>query len=289
MSSGDARSSSSPLAKSAAGSTPSSSQGAPLISLSVIDAPAQRLYAVSAFILVQAYKLLLLLLTLSGSDGSMQDAYREGPLAVFSAITTSATEPKDGLLALPQAALIDFVAIFGLYKLRVPRLTFPVAQWVVIFALLTGINYTIVTKAGWVGTLLGLALRGLGLLIPGMGTTIQKQLGISEQWVKVPNLIAPKSRILGQVSKLLVISPGSLTDSLPQRPAHNSHPPAQHSASVSIMGAQHIRPSLQVYWPVDTICDSASDVQQHPPTLAAVHAYTTRGRPRAADIQHHYI
>ncbi len=184
----------SPLAKPA--SAAGSSGSAPLISLSVLDAPAQRLYALSFFALAQAYKILFLLPLLT--EGSTKQAYRQSAAAGL--LNAISSDSEEGVLALPHAALVDFVALFALYKLRIPRLSYGLGRWAVVFALLTALNYTIVTKAAWVGTLFGLVLQSLSLLVPGMGSSVAKQLGISENWIRVPDIIAPKSRILGQVS-----------------------------------------------------------------------------------------
>ncbi|KDN46128.1 hypothetical protein K437DRAFT_223794 [Tilletiaria anomala UBC 951] len=164
-----------------------SSSQVPLISPSVIDAPTQRLYAVSFFILSQAYKLFLVLPALTLGQEALQD----GALSMLG----SASQP---MLFLPQAALIDFTAMLIIFKMRIPRLSPPKARWLVIFILLEFCNYTIVTKAAWVGVLLRSLFRLLALLIPGLGGQISKQLGISENWVRVPDLISPQSRILGQ-------------------------------------------------------------------------------------------
>ena len=164
----------------------------PLISPTILDIPSQRLYAVSLLILVQSYKLFLLLPALSHGTPQLQDGNR-----LLSAALASATSP---LLLLPQASLVDFACLVSLRKLRIPRLTLSLASAIVIFVGFLVINFTIVTKAGWVGGAFRIAFQLLGVLLPGAAGRVSKQLGISENWVQVAELVSPQRRILGQVS-----------------------------------------------------------------------------------------
>ncbi|CAO1627290.1 unnamed protein product [Sympodiomycopsis kandeliae] len=145
-------------------SVAASSGRSPLIPLTVVDAPSQRLWAVSGLVLVQSYKLYLLL-------------------------TPEAS--------LSLSLLLDLGVILVLSRLRIPRLDFSDAKWSTIGIALALLDWLLL--GGWRSAL---NLIGLGSISTWISTfwsdTFSRPLGLSENRVRINDLIRPTSHLLGQ-------------------------------------------------------------------------------------------
>lgn len=141
-----------------------SSDRPPLIPLTVVDAPTQRLWAVSGLVLAQSYKLYLLL-------------------------TSEAS--------LSTSLLLDLGVILALSRLRIPRLDYSDAKWTTIGITLALLDWLLL--GGW---RTALNLIGLGTLSTWISTfwsdTFSRPLGLSENRVRINDLIRPSSHLLGQ-------------------------------------------------------------------------------------------
>jgi nucleoporin POM152 len=139
----------------------------PLIPISLIDGPAQRLWAVSAIGAVQAYKFFILFAS------------------------------EDSSASLSFALLIDLALLLALSRLRIPRLDFLDGKWVAIGALAGLVDWLLM--GGW-RTML--SLLGMGALSSWLaalfGDTFSSSISLSESRVRISDLVKPGSHILGQ-------------------------------------------------------------------------------------------
>lgn len=139
----------------------------PLIPISLIDGPAQRLWAVSAIGAVQSYKFFILFTT------------------------------EDSSASLSFALLIDLALLLALSRLRIPRIAFSDGQWAAIGALAGLVDWLLM--GGW-RTML--SLLGMGALSSWLaaffGDTFSSSISLSEGRVRISDLVKPGSHILGQ-------------------------------------------------------------------------------------------
>lgn len=137
----------------------------PLIPLTIVEAPIQRLWALSAAVAVQAYKFYLLILV------------PEAPLS--------------------QALLIDLATILVFSRLRIPRLSLSDFQWAFLGALTALLDYTL--AGGWrtLISLLGMSAFS-SWLTAFWSDAFAKPLSFSEHRVRISDLISPNSHLLGQ-------------------------------------------------------------------------------------------
>lgn len=110
------------VAKEAAATAPAPAgqAPAPLIPLSVLDAPTQRVYLASAFLGIQAYKLYRLLVSIFDEQG-----HTEVGTLVF----------------------VDFAFVVIASRLHIPRFDFTRRRWSTLFAFLVFLNWT--ATGGW--------------------------------------------------------------------------------------------------------------------------------------------
>lgn len=152
---------STPSAPSSSTSTP---RPPPLIPLTVLDAPSQRLWAVSIVGAVQAYKLYTI--------------FSAGP-------------------SLSLALLLDLSIILSLSKLRIPRLDFHDAIWASIGLAAALTDWMIL--GGWDTVLPFLGLGGLTSWVSSIWQdTFSRPMGLSEHRVRISNLVRPSNYLLGQ-------------------------------------------------------------------------------------------
>lgn len=149
----------------AASPSPGISQPPPLIPLTVIDAPTQRIWASSIIVAAQAYKLYIFLASSSPS--------------------------------LSFALLIDLALVLSLSRLRVPRLNFTEARWAAIGAISAGISWTCL--GGWrlLLSLIGLSSMS-NWIVSSWDDFFSRPLGIAEHRVRINDLIRPGTHLLGQ-------------------------------------------------------------------------------------------
>ncbi|KAK0539992.1 hypothetical protein OC835_000875 [Tilletia horrida] len=146
----------------------------PLVSLSLVDAPTQRLYAASGFVVVQSVKIYYVL-----------SHWWSGPAGTVQGV-------------LPRALLIDVVTIYLLYILAVPRLSFAARTWIG-FLVILGLFDMMLT--GWGHSLFWGVTAGVGrwflqVFLPE--SIFSGQLGLTDRQVRVRDLISPSSHIFGQ-------------------------------------------------------------------------------------------
>ena len=146
----------------------------PLIPLSVVDAPSQRVYIASAFIAIQTYK-----------------------LYSFSALIWT----NDDFALLGTFLLLDLLFVVAVSRLRTPRFDYTRSRWIIIFALLA--------SSGWILTGGWRVILSITINIPVLGwlantfinswsDTFNRQVSISEHRVRLRDIIRPSHHILGQ-------------------------------------------------------------------------------------------
>ncbi|CAO1630596.1 unnamed protein product [Parajaminaea phylloscopi] len=136
----------------------------PLIPLDYIDAPTQRLWAVSLAAATQSYKL-------------------------YTFLTPSAS--------LSLALLLDLALVLCLARLCIPRLDFTDAVWVGIACALGFLDWILL--GGWDTLLPLLGLGGItGWLSSVWEDVFSRPMGLSEHRVRVHDLVRPGSHLLGQ-------------------------------------------------------------------------------------------
>lgn len=146
----------------------------PLIPLSVVDAPSQRVYIASAFIAIQTYK-----------------------LYSFSASIWT----NDDFALLGTFLLLDLLFVVAVSRLRTPRFDYTRSRWIIIFALLASSDWII--TGGWRVILsITINIPVLGWLantfINSWSDTFNRQVSISEHRVRLRDIIRPSHHILGQ-------------------------------------------------------------------------------------------
>lgn len=146
----------------------------PLIPLSVIDAPSQRVYIASAFIAIQTYK-----------------------LYSFSASIWSEEE----FALLGTFLLLDLVFVVTVSRLHTPRFDYTRSRWFIIFGFLAWIDWTF--TGGWriiLSVLANLPILGwlANTFINSWSDTFNRQVSISEHRVRLRDIIRPSHHILGQ-------------------------------------------------------------------------------------------
>ncbi|PWN88247.1 hypothetical protein FA10DRAFT_268452 [Acaromyces ingoldii] len=146
----------------------------PLISLSFIDAPTQRVYAASIFVALQTYKVVQLL------------SFIFSP-SLFSLLGTF--------------VLIDLAFVAVVSRLRIPRLDLSRAKWTIVFGLLASTDWIVL--GGWrvlLSSLTYVPLLGWlgGALLGSWSDAFNRQVAISEHRVSIRDLIRPTSHIFGQ-------------------------------------------------------------------------------------------
>lgn len=141
-----------------------SSRPPPLIPLDIVDAPTQRLWAVSIAAAVQAYKIYTFFL-------------------------------PDASLSL--ALLLDLALVLSLARLRIPRLQYSDAAWAVIGFAVGAIDWIIL--GGWSALL---TFFGMGSLTSWLSSTwdgfFSRPMGLSEHRVRINNLVRSSNHLLGQ-------------------------------------------------------------------------------------------
>lgn len=150
------------------------SNSEPLIPLSVVDAPSQRVYIASAFVAIQTYK-----------------------LYSFSASIWA----DDDFALLGTFLLLDLLFVVAVSRLRTPRFDYTRSRWIVIFTLLASTDW--ILTGGWrvVLSIMG-SLPVLGWLantfINSWSDAFNRQVSISEHRVRLRDIIRPSHHILGQ-------------------------------------------------------------------------------------------
>lgn len=130
----------------------------PAIPLTLVDAPTQRLWAVSSVAAVQAYKLFFLTtLTLTGeASDTLAASSSSTPLFVAPEAVAVLLHP---LFA--YAVLLDLAIVATLAFLRIPRLAFPKVVWIGIAVTAALLDW--IFLGGW------RSLGGLITLVPLVG------------------------------------------------------------------------------------------------------------------------
>ncbi|UZJ56926.1 hypothetical protein CBS101457_006246 [Exobasidium rhododendri] len=198
-------------------SSSSSSSSSSLIPLSLVDAPTQRVYLASAFLLLETYKLYQIFASFYSEDSSWT--------------------------LLGSFLLLNLVLVTAASRLKVPRLDYSRAKWTILFALIGAVDWvscggwrTAVSLLQWVPVLgwasnvaldawsseLGAAGEGRASAKRLMSASdiFNGELSFSEHRVRLKDIIEPKHHIFGQHTihvlpySTAALSPISSTSSL---------------------------------------------------------------------------
>lgn len=175
-------------AKSSISSSSETNHG-PLIPLSLIDGPTQRVYLASAFILLETYKV------------------TQTAASIYSSNTS--------WTLIGSFWLMNLVFVSAASRLRVPRLAFGRARWIMLYTLLSFLDWSacggwktmiqavqFVPVLGWISSYISEAWSG----------AFDREMSLSEHRVRLKDLIEPKRHIFGQHTiHVLPYSTASLT------------------------------------------------------------------------------